>query len=352
MRKLSYLNFVAAPLCALMLIGCNSDSSVEKSSELNASFLVERNKTDKVYTLNIEGDGHWQVFAGESIESIDTNIVIIEGNGSKEVNLTNFPTDKRIYFQYVLENSTKIIASERLLPMEGAYNVRDTGGYKTVDGKTVKWGKVFRSGDLNQLTSNDIDYLENIGIKTVVDFRTNNESEAAPDKILKTVTNILKYPIGKEGPTMTEQQMIDMAATMTIETSKQSLINSNKNFVINHQNEYKKFFEVLMNDNNLPLLFHCTAGKDRAGFATALFLSALGVDKETVIEDYLLSGIYREEKLQEWKGYPTILPLMTVYREYIEAAFDTIDNEYGGIESYLQNELGVDLELMRGIYTE
>jgi protein-tyrosine phosphatase len=338
------MSFIIAPLCALLLIGCNSDSNIEKSSDLSASFSVERNKTDKVYTLNIEGDGHWEVFAGEIPDSIDTNTVIIEGNGTKEVNLTQFPSNKRIYFQYILENSIKIIASERLLPMQGAYNVRDIGGYKTVDGKTVKWGKVFRSGDLNQLTNTDIAYLENIGIRTVVDFRDSIEKLAAPDSSLSTVINRLEYPI--------ETGSIVVLA-QTAEENKQVLIDANKVFVTDFQDEYKKFFEALMNENNLPLLFHCSAGKDRAGFAAAMFLSALGVDKETIIQDYLLSGIYVEEKYASYVSLaPHLAPVFTVYREYIEAAFDTIDKEYGGIDSYLSNELGVDLELMRAIYTK
>jgi protein-tyrosine phosphatase len=345
MRKLSYLNFVAAPLCALLLIGCSGDSGENsKSQGVSTSFSVERNKTDKVYTLNIEGDGHWEVFAGEMPNSIDINTVIVEGNGTKEVNVTQFSPSKRIYFQYVLENSTKIIASERLLPMEGAYNVRDVGGYKTIDGKTVKWGRVFRSGDLNQLTSADITYLENIGVKTIVDFRDSTEKLTAPDSSLSTVINRLEYPI--------ETGSIVVMA-QTAEENKQVLVDANKIFVTDFQDEYKKFFEALMNENNLPLLFHCSAGKDRAGFATAMFLSALGVDRETIIQDYLLSGIYVEEKYASYVSLaPYLAPVFTVYREYIEAAFDTIDDKYGGVESYLSEELGVDLELMRAIYTE
>ncbi|MDR0762826.1 MAG: tyrosine-protein phosphatase, partial [Campylobacteraceae bacterium] len=80
---------------------------------------------------------------------------------------------------------------------------------------------------------------------------------------------------------------------------------------------------------------------------------SLGVDRESVIQDYLLSGIYVQEKYAPYiNAAPHLAPVFTVYREYIEAAFDTIDKEYGGIDSYLSNELGVDLELMRGIYTE
>jgi protein-tyrosine phosphatase len=337
MRKLSYISFIAAPLCVLLFAGCGSSNS--KSQDVNApSFSVERNKTDKVYTLNIEGDGHWQVFAGETPSSIDTTIVVAEGNGTDEVNITSFPPNKRVYFQYVLENNTKIIASERLLPMQGAYNARDIGGYKTVEGKTVKWGKVFRTGSLNTLTSSDTEYLENIGIKTVVDFRYESERNSAPDANLVTVINRFNIPI---------------QTAPTTATGKDVLIEANKLFVTDFQAEYKGFFAALMNENNPPLLFHCSAGKDRAGFAAAMFLSALGVDKETVIKDYLLSAVYRAELIEQGtKLYPELAPLLTVYREYIEAAFDTIDKEYGSVENYLREQLDVDLGLMRVIYTE
>jgi protein-tyrosine phosphatase len=341
MRKLSYVSFVVAPLCALLLVGCNSDN---KSQDANAYFSVERNKTDKIYTLNIKGDGQWQVFAGETPDSIDANTVIVEGRGAHETNVTQFSPDKRIYFQYVLKNSTKIIASERLLPMQGAYNVRDVGGYKTDDGKMVKWGSVFRSGDLNQLTNADKIYLENIGIKTIVDFRDHDEKAAAPDTLLDTVINRLDYPIATGSITQVAQ---------TAEENMQLLVEGNRIFVTDFKDEYKSFFAALMNKENLPLLFHCSAGKDRAGFATALFLSALGVDRETIIQDYLLSGIYVEEKYASHvSAFPYLAPVFTVYREYIEAAFDTIDSQYGGVDNYLSKELGVDLELMRAIYSK
>jgi protein-tyrosine phosphatase len=342
MRKLSYINLIAAPLCALLLMGCNGDS--DKKQEASVSFSVERNKTDKVYTLNTEGDGHWQIFAGETPYSIDANTAIVESNGASKVNIASFPPNKRIYFQYVLENSTKITASERLLPMQGAYNVRDTGGYKTVDGKTVKWGKVFRSGDLNQLTADDIAYLENIGIKTVVDFRDDAEKLAAPDMRPSTRINYFEYPIATGS-------LLQIGST--VEENRQLLVDGNKLFVADFQDVYKNFFAALMNENNLPLLFHCSAGKDRAGFAAAMFLSALGVDRETVIQDYLLSGIYVEEKYAATvSAAPYLAPVMTVYRDYIEAAFDTIDKDYGGVENYLRNELDVDLELMKSIYVK
>jgi protein-tyrosine phosphatase len=353
MRKLSYVKFIAVLLCTLLLAGCggsNSESQdlAAESRDLNASFSVERDKTDKVYMLHIEGNGHWQVFAGETADDIDTNTVVIEGDGANEINITDFSPNKRIYFQYILENSVKITASERLLPMEGAYNVRDMGGYKTAEGKTVKWGKAFRSGNLNLLSINDTLYLENIGIKTVVDFRTALEKTTAPDVWLNTIANRFEYPITTGSIMQSVMQMFQ-----TAEDNMQVLVDANRHFVTDFQDEYKKFFEALTDEGKTPLLFHCSAGKDRAGFAAAMFLSALGVDRETIIEDYLLSAVYVEEKYASLASmFPHLTPAFTVYREYIEAAFETIDKEYGGVENYLREQLDVDLEFMRAIYTE
>jgi protein-tyrosine phosphatase len=349
MRKLSYVNFIAALLCALLLAGCGGGNSegqdlVAESQDLNASFSVERDKTDKVYTLHIEGNGHWQVFAGETADSVDTNTVVVEGDGASEVNIMDFQPNKRIYFQYILENSVKVTASERLLPMEGAYNVRDMGGYKTAEGKTVKWGRVFRTGSLNTLTFNDTEYLENIGIKTVVDFRDDTEKLLSPDKHPSSVADYLEYPITAGSI---------MQIFQTADENMRTLVDTNKLFVTDFQDEYKKFFEALSDESKAPLLFHCSAGKDRAGFAAAMFLSALGVDRETIMEDYMLSAVYVEEKYASLASiFPRLAPTLTVYKEYIEAAFETIDKEYGGVENYLREQLNVDLELMRAIYTE
>ncbi len=119
------------------------------------------------------------------------------------------------------------------------------------------------------------------------------------------------------------------------------------------QPQYTEFFKILQGGNNAPLLSHCSAGKDRAGFAAALFLSSLGVDRETVIGDYMLSAQYLKGKYdKEIQAHPELEPLLTVKREYIEAALNTIDKEYGGMENYLTNNLGVDLGKMRELYAK
>jgi protein-tyrosine phosphatase len=229
--------------------------------------------------------------------------------------------------------------------MEGAFNVRDLGGYDAADHKTVKWGKVFRSGDLNQLTDEDLETLASIPLKTYIDFRDSAEIAAAPDKRPSSLVHEYLLPIETGS-------IIDMMK-ITAENASGLLVEGNKSFVRNNQDVYREFFRIMMDDDNAPLLFHCSAGKDRTGYGAALFLASLGVDRETIIQDYLLSAQYVKEKYaKEVEKYPVMEPLMTVKREYIEAAFEVIDKEYGGMENYLTKNLDVDLGKMKELYTE
>jgi protein-tyrosine phosphatase len=247
--------------------------------------------------------------------------------------------------QVSYKNAPKEYVENRILPLDGTLNARDLGGYASADGKHVKWGAIFRTGDLNELTDADLHYFEQIPVKTIVDFRDSSEVASAPDKIPASLVNRFYLPIQPGN-------VIDWDK-ITPEISSQILIEVNKLLVTDFQAEYKAFFEILMNENNVPLLFHCSAGKDRTGFGSALFLASLGVDKETIIEDYLLSKKYVEEKYSGVVAEnPVLEPVMTVKRAYIEAALDLIDKEYGGMENYLTHHLGVDTLQMRRIYTE
>ncbi|KAA6319882.1 Tyrosine-protein phosphatase [termite gut metagenome] len=261
-------------------------------------------------------------------------VEVIACSGNRNTNL-----------QISYKNAPKEYVENRILPLEGALNARDLGGYASADGSHVKWGMIFRTGDLNELTDTDLHYLNQIPIKTIIDFRDSSEIVSAPDKVTASLVNQFFLPIQPGN-------IIDFNK-ITPEVAPQILVDVNKMLVSDFQSEYKSFFQLLMNDNNTPLLFHCSAGKDRTGFASALFLASLGVDKETIIQDYLLSKKQVEEKYAGFVAEnPVLEPLMTVKREYIEAALDLIDKEYGGMENYLTHYLQVDTLKMRKIYTE
>lgn len=116
---------------------------------------------------------------------------------------------------------------------------------------------------------------------------------------------------------------------------------------------FRQFFDLLADAGTAPLLFHCTAGKDRTGFAAALFLSSLGVERGVVVQDYLLSAELLGKKYIKGRDYGDVEePLYSVFPEFIQAAFEVIDAEPEGMEGYLRDSLGVDIDLMREMYTE
>lgn len=237
------------------------------------------------------------------------------------------------------------VKQERLLSVEGAYNVRDLGGYAAADGKKVRWGMVYRAGDLHNLTDSGLRALESRDIVSIVDFRTEREKTHQPHRFPATVKNYYELP-ADPGNMMT-------LTTITEENGAQMMMDLNRALVNNMQEVYREFFAILQNPENVPLLFNCSAGKDRTGFAAALFLSSLGVARAAIYRDYLLSADYVREKYRAYvEESPALEPVMTVRREYLAAAFEEIDRKYGGVDSYLTVQLGVDLKKMRAIYIE
>ncbi|MBL4871382.1 MAG: tyrosine-protein phosphatase [Robiginitomaculum sp.] len=241
---------------------------------------------------------------------------------------------------------------ERLLPLKGGLNFRDLGGYAARDGKTLKPGLLFRSGSMGGLTTTDKVYLKNVNVKTVYDLRSDGEREKDPN-VWATEDEDIKYwarqysisnvDLGKilrgnpkNFPSPEEMQgfMIEFYTTLPTE----------------QKTSFKAIFSELTS-GSLPLAFNCTAGKDRTGLASALILSALDVPYETIMTDYLLSNTYLSDDVikrdKTLNAISTRLPkdlakpLLKVIPVYLDAAFDSIKQQYGSVENYLASELGV-----------
>jgi len=239
----------------------------------------------------------------------------------------------------------------RLLPMDGAHNTRELGGYKTTDGKSVKWGMLYRSDKLSDISDTDQAYLQDLGIKKIIDFRSKEEKEEDPDIIPKGI-DYIEMPISVDGAMRSKIEAVLKGETN--KDVKSFLIDANKEFVSNYTDVYEDFLRNLINDDG-PTLFHCTAGKDRAGFAAAITLIALGVSKEDVINDYMKTNQFTKERIEEIIGqielmtlYQTdaeiLRPLLGVEREYIETAFQTAEEKYGSLENFIRDGLNISDE--------
>lgn len=240
------------------------------------------------------------------------------------------------------------------IPLQGQSNFRDVGGYATQDGKLIRKGLLYRSGDLSRLTPQDLAYLNSLGLSEIVDFRTSEESKQAPDRIPASIKAYESIPVAAGELNMTT--LLNDAKNRP-DKLKNSLVEVNQSFVDDSKPQFEEFFRILLSSKG-PLVFHCTAGKDRTGFATALFYEAMGVHRDIIVEDYLASGQYLRPLQQsaqlfaKEKGIDpaAIEPLLSVKPEYLEAAFDLIDKKYGGVEAYLKSELKVDVKKLRAKY--
>ena len=251
----------------------------------------------------------------------------------------------------------------RKLPFTGAHNFRDLGGYKTSDGKTVKWGKVYRSDNLHSLTDEDLKYMERLNLKSVVDFRSDEERNEEPDRLTPDMTPIL-LPIKFEPEGVTENLTRDL--TFGNLDSSNLLRDFNIILVKEFTEEYREFFRHIVDNGGEPFVLHCTAGKDRAGFGSAMILTVLGVPREKIIEDYLLTNTYVSDHVDrklletELKTFfradsDNLRKINFVEERYIQAAFDTIDSHWGGMDQYISEGLNLteeDIDKIRNYYLE
>ncbi|WP_308637234.1 tyrosine-protein phosphatase [Paenibacillus silvisoli] len=256
----------------------------------------------------------------------------------------------RVYFKVKAGNGATVTTAERKVNLQGAFNFRDLGGYKTTDGKTVKWGKLYRAEELGHLTTADLEYVQRMGIKTNVDYRTDAEVKAMPDPVLAGITNI-RTDEGNAGATADLMSMIQSGMMKDEASAVQMMAGFNKQMV-DAPKFYVQLMELLNDPANIALVQHCTAGKDRTGLGSAIILLALGVDGQTVMNDYLLSNVYREEankktiegvkqQIKDENVVAAITALMGVQKEFLQAAIDEMKAEYGSIDGFLEKGLGI-----------
>lgn len=239
--------------------------------------------------------------------------------------------------------------AERHLPMTGGFNFRDLGGIKNINGKYTKWGKIFRSDDLQNLTDADLQYLSSIPIISIVDFRSESEMQAAPDKLPGGIMKYYPYSINPGNLSGAANALSDLSS-MNIDSVMMQI---NVMMVTEEEGiqRFRDFFALLQDEKNVPLMFHCSAGKDRTGMASALVLSALNVEESRIIEDYMLSNQYITEKYAQYIAqYPELKSLFQVKPEFIGAGLQRIKADHGSVENFLKNVLNVDIEKLRSMY--
>ncbi|MET7724169.1 tyrosine-protein phosphatase [Streptomyces mirabilis] len=243
--------------------------------------------------------------------------------------------------------------------LAGVRNFRDVGGLPTVDGRRVRYGRLFRSGHLAHATEEDAAFLSSLGLHTIFDFRnTADQKLEGPDVELPGVRNVnlpLTDPAdGSEFWKMVRDGDVEqLRGHLGDGKAANRMIGSYRTIVKERTAEHSHVLHALAEDS-VPALMHCAAGKDRAGLSIAVTLLALDVERDAIVADYLESNAtHRRYKVRrngssEAARSPEVMelliPLFDARAEYLTAAFETIEETWGGIDAYLERGLGVTPE--------
>lgn len=255
-----------------------------------------------------------------------------------------------------------MINNSQVLDLQSVGNMRDLGGFHAGNGKHIKYGKIFRSAHLHHLSETDQMTLQALGVNKVIDFRGVEEQENEPDKPMPG-TQYFLFPVFSSTriPVINEAFMKDMLHKKDLLIDllfrqKEQIQEVYRDFVLEKSalKAYHDFFQILLQNDKQKdtVLFHCTAGKDRTGFAAALLLKCMGVDMDSIINDYLLTNEYLKKRIEE-----TIVKFQSLHldetiiqetkkyflaqEDYLKLSFQTISDNYGSFPAYMKR-LGID----------
>ena len=369
---------IAAIVAVGPLAGCAHNAGTQKIpfTEASATFGGVTHNADGTQgngykvTWSAPDAGTVRVYAGTDPARVGKNLLVGDGGELGKVDLGMPPKDPsgkslRWYFELVPERGEPLVIAERSLMLASAPNFRDAGGYRTVDGKWIRMGLLYRSDQLDRLSPEDLDTLHADGLHLVCDLRTDAERKQGMDKLPVGAQAMIADVAGGDSATNGIAKLLsghgNPKQMLGNGKAAQFMIDANRQFVESPTAKaaYKALFERLADPKSLPATFHCTAGKDRTGWAQAVFLSIMGVPRETILQDYLLSNDYLKAKndkmLAALKGKidPSLIqPLMEVRPDYLQAGFDAAEKEYGSMDLYIRNGLGLSDATIQALRAE
>jgi len=341
---------------SLMILATALTGSILAGAEVTELSCVQTAPTEYRLTYSLIGDSHEvQIFASAD-PSGEKELQFVLKTSKTDVTVHAGAPRQRMYFFLRPDHGERREVSIRHLPLDGTPNFRDLGGYETTDGHFVRWGTIYRSGVLSNLTAKDFTYLNQLDIHAVCDFRTAQENATAPEVWVPGVNvEHVSLPIGPGSRKDASQSMESILATNPSPAELEAwLTKVYGGFAFTNAEEYAKVFAQLKQDH-LPLLYHCTAGKDRTGVFSALLLLTLGVPEKTVVADYemtnryLRDGMSSEDSKKMLAGNPALAHLTPEQRqvliaanpEYLKSTLRQIEVKYGSFDNYRRTALGV-----------
>lgn len=243
-------------------------------------------------------------------------------------------------------------SANRLLNFEGIANFRDLGGYRTTDGKEVKWGVLYRAGTLAESSNADLHALQQLNLNTLIDFRSSAEKEAEPNRLPDPTTiNVVEIPTLDDGNQAIVEEIMGRIENSDFDgfDPNELMLDGNRQFASTFTPQFREFVQTVLKADGAPVVWHCSAGKDRTGFAAAILLRILGVPQDVVMQDYLAS---KQNALEARKSQLMLLRLfkgdeaadklsimLGVEEAWLTAAFMQIDETWGSFDNYVHTGL-------------
>lgn len=343
MYKVCLLRFIV-PLFFLTACKENIDISSICEKDRKDNYIIKWEvfpDLKKLEKINIYASSNDSVFPSEPQYSSFVSSFISIVPASKNI--------FREFFKLKINNSASGIVSNRFFSTKNIQNLRDIGGCFTINGQQMKWGRVYRSGELCNLTQKDEDVLDSLKIKTVIDFRNKKHSASFPDKLDSDITYI-------QLPVEVDYVNTDIINRIQDETFLKGdaiiyMQDAYRNIIENYSDQYAKFFDVLSEPNNYPILFHCGWGKDRTGLASYFLLKILNIETGYIEDDYMLSNIGIDKGVM-WKdvdtlsesAQETVIAILMCDISQLRYAISCMKKKSGSVEEYIREELKVTPE--------
>lgn len=274
----------------------------------------------------------------------------------EHLTITTDHSKQRSYYLMVFNDKYRIKVATRNTNVPGIQNFRDLGGYKSSEtGENVQWGMIYRSGQIENVNKATVQKLEQIGARTFIDLRTKEEYIGFPTLPEPFRTIHIPIATGNMEPVL---QAIQKEEIKT-DTIYQMVQQMNRELIKKHSKELKELFTILLDPSNYPIVISCTSGKERTGIVSALILAALGANEDVIMEDYRLSNEYFS--IPNASKYAFTMPdsaqeaitmLYSAKEDFLNAAKDEIERNYGDVKTYLLKGIGLtqeDINKLRSI---